>query len=87
MPSQIFINGVDADGDGKIDLFTRADAVHSIANYLKNSGWKAKMSKKQQIKVIYAYNHSSVYANTVLIVAQQLSGKGLAKRKQSAKRA
>jgi len=87
MPSQVYINGVDADGDGKIDLFSREDAFHSVANYLKNSGWKAKMSKKQQIKVIYAYNHSSVYANTVLTVAQHLSGKKIAKRKQSIKRA
>jgi membrane-bound lytic murein transglycosylase B len=89
MPSQVYINGVDADGDGKIDLFARADAFHSVANYLKNSGWKARMSRKQQIKVIYAYNHSSVYANTVLTVAQHLSGNGknVAKRKQSAKRA
>lgn len=90
MPSQVYINGIDADGDGKIDLFARADAFHSVANYLKNSGWKARMNKKQQIRVIYAYNHSSVYANTVLTVAQHLSGKGngknVAKRK-SAKRA
>jgi len=87
MPTQVYINGVDADGDGKIDLFTRADAFHSIANYLKNSGWKAKMSRKQQIRVIYAYNHSSVYANTVLTVAQRLSAGSVAKRKQSVKRA
>lgn len=80
MPSQVYINGVDADGDGKIDIFTRADAFHSVAKYLKNSGWKTKMSRKQQIKVIYAYNHSSVYANTVLTVARHLSGKSVAKR-------
>ncbi|MEN6465725.1 MAG: lytic murein transglycosylase [Syntrophaceae bacterium] len=87
MPTQVYLNGVDADGDGKIDVFTRADAFHSVANYLKNSGWKTKMSRKRQIKVIYAYNHSSVYANTVLTVAQRLSAKNVAKRKQSVKRA
>lgn len=85
MPSQIYIHGVDADGDGKIDLFSRADAFHSVAKYLKSSGWKAKMSRKKQIKVIYAYNHSTVYANTVLAVAEQLSGKNVAKRRQSTK--
>lgn len=86
MPSQVYINGVDADGDGKIDLFTRPDAFHSVAKYLKNSGWKAKMSRKQQLKVIYAYNHSTVYANTVLTVARHLSGKSAA-QKTSAKAA
>ena len=75
MPSQISLHGVDADGNGKIDLFTRADAFLSVANYLKNNGWKAKMTRKQQVKVIYAYNHSMAYANTVLFVAQRLSEK------------
>jgi membrane-bound lytic murein transglycosylase B len=85
MPSQIYLNGVDGDGDGKIDIFSRTDAFHSIANYLKNSGWKEKMNRKRQVKVIYAYNHSTVYANTILAVAQRLSDKSEAKRKQPVK--
>lgn len=82
MPSQVSRHGVDADGDGKIDLFARADAFHSVANYLKNHGWKANMSRKQQVKAIYAYNHSSVYANTVLTVAQGLNKRQVAQRRQ-----
>lgn len=88
MPSQVYLNGVDADGDGKIDIFTRADAFHSVARYLKNNGWKARMSRKQQMKVIYAYNHSSVYVNTVLTIAELLAPQSASrntKRKQTAK--
>ena len=76
MPSNIFPFGVDADQDGRIDLFTRSDALHSIANYLRGHGWSGTMPKSSQQKVIFAYNRSSVYANTVLAVADRLKEKG-----------
>lgn len=42
MPSNIQKFGVDYDGDGKINLVTsKEDAIASIANYLKKSGFKA----------------------------------------------
>jgi membrane-bound lytic murein transglycosylase B len=72
MPSNAFIFGIDADGDGRIDLFATPDALHSIANYLKKNGWKCKMSKKNQHKVILSYNKSQTYANTILAVAEKL---------------
>ena len=72
MPSNAFIFGIDADGDGRIDLFATPDALHSIANYLKKNGWKCKMTRKHQHKVILAYNKSQTYANTVLAVAEKL---------------
>jgi membrane-bound lytic murein transglycosylase B len=79
MPSNIALFGVDADQDGRIDLFTGPDALHSIANYLRGHGWSGTMPKSSQQKVIFAYNHSSVYANTVLAVADRLKEKGRAK--------
>jgi membrane-bound lytic murein transglycosylase B len=72
MPSKIFSFGVDADEDGRIDLFSKPDALHSIANYLQNHGWKGNMNRRSQKKVIFSYNHSTVYANTVLAVAEKL---------------
>ena len=41
MPSSWHKYAVDFDGDGKIDLFTSpADAIGSVANYLKAFGWQ-----------------------------------------------
>ncbi|MCX5838443.1 MAG: lytic murein transglycosylase [Deltaproteobacteria bacterium] len=72
MPSNVSIYGVDADGDGRIDLFTMADALHSIANYLRGHGWRPEMDRNGQHRVIFDYNNSTVYANTVLAVAERL---------------
>ncbi len=40
MPSNFEKLGVDFDGDGKVMLSQPADAIGSIANYFKKSGWK-----------------------------------------------
>jgi membrane-bound lytic murein transglycosylase B len=75
LPSNILPYGIDADNDGRIDLFTKADAFYSIANYLREHGWRYTMDKGSQREVILRYNKSSIYANTVLAVAQKLKNK------------
>jgi membrane-bound lytic murein transglycosylase B len=79
LPSNILPYGVDADHDGRINLFTKADALYSIANYLREHGWKDNMDETSQREVILSYNKSSVYANTVLAVAQKLKNKSHSK--------
>ncbi len=81
MPSHAMNFGVDADRDGRVDLFSGPDAFYSIANYLRGNGWKpGRMSRERKHRVIRAYNPSNVYANTVLAVAGKLSVKVLAKK-------
>lgn len=80
MPSNVFIYGIDADRDGRIDPFARPDALHSIANYLRGFGWQAGMDREKQHRVIFSYNHSTVYANTVLAIADKLKARGQTKR-------
>lgn len=75
MPSAIPTYGIDADKDGHIDVFSKQDALFSVANYLRCHGWKCKMSKNRQRKIIMSYNHSDIYANTVLRVAEKLKQK------------
>ena len=72
MPSNVFLYGVDADGDGRIDPFAKPDALHSIANYLRGHGWREGMDRDGQRRIIFAYNNSTVYANTVLAVAEKI---------------
>ncbi|WP_415714563.1 lytic murein transglycosylase [Maridesulfovibrio sp.] len=72
MPSTAVHYAVDGDGDGVIDLFTRDDALFSMASFLKRHGWKNSLSKKKKLKVIYRYNHSMVYARTIYEVARNL---------------
>jgi membrane-bound lytic murein transglycosylase B len=75
MPSNVFSYGVDADQDGRINLFAKTDALHSIANYLRGHGWRPGMDRDGKHQVIFGYNHSTVYANTVLAVAEKLKGR------------
>jgi len=74
MPSNILAYGRDGNQDGKIDLFNSSDAIMSIANYLKNFGWKPGISYEAAFDVVYRYNHSKVYVSTILKIADQLKG-------------
>ncbi len=80
MPSNIFSYGVDGDKDGRIDPFVTTDAIHSIANYLQKHGWQGNIGREDRRKVIFAYNNSTVYVNTILAVADRIRGRAGAKR-------
>jgi len=73
MPSNALRFGVDHDHDGEINLFLKPDALASMANYLRNYGWKDNLSRKEQEAVILKYNYSRPYAKAVLDVAKELS--------------
>ena len=74
MPSNILAFGQDGDQDGRIDLFVDADAIFSIANYLKHYGWKPAITRDKAYKVVYHYNHSSYYVDTILEISDLLKG-------------
>ncbi|XPS88662.1 MltB2: membrane-bound lytic murein transglycosylase B-like protein [Desulfosarcina variabilis str. Montpellier] len=74
IPTNIPKFGKDGNNDGKINLFDHADAIPSIAAYLKNYGWKPGISRDKAFKVVYHYNHSKYYVNAILDVAEQLKG-------------
>jgi membrane-bound lytic murein transglycosylase B len=82
MPSNVALYGADGDADGRIDLFSPPDALYSIGRYLHARGWKCRMSKVGQHRVILTYNRSYVYANTVLAVADRLQGPPRLAKKQ-----
>jgi membrane-bound lytic murein transglycosylase B len=72
MPSSLLKWGTDGDQDGRVDLTQNADAIHSVAVYLAAHGWRAGMSRQEQYEVVYTYNHSQAYVNTVLDLAAKI---------------
>ena len=72
VPSSILNYGKDGNNDGSIDLLTHADAIASIANYLKSHGWRPGISREKAEKVIYHYNHSKYYVKAILKIADLL---------------
>ncbi len=72
LPSSVLMYGRDGNGDGRVNLFEHADAIASIANYLKQYGWRPGIDRGRAYKVVWQYNHSKYYVNIVLKVAQLL---------------
>lgn len=72
MPSNILPYARDGNGDDRIDLFNHADAIASIANYLKQFGWKPGIDRAAKYKVLLRYNYSKYYAETLLNVVERL---------------
>lgn len=74
LPTSYLNHGVDGNGDGVISLYDPDDAIHSCAKYLAAHGWKPGIDYEQQRRVIWDYNHSDAYIDTVLGLAGHLSG-------------
>ena len=75
MPSNLGRYAVDGDNDGAVDLFTPADAIASLANYLAKNGWKGSLNRQQQHKVLKSYNRIDIYANTILVLSDAVAGR------------
>lgn len=61
--------GVDATGAGVRDPYNPADAIFAAARYLRAAG-----SAQSLTGAIYAYNHSSLYVESVMLRARLLAG-------------
>lgn len=64
LPSSYRRLAVDGNGDGKIDLYSASDAIHSVANYLSKGGYRSGNAAKIK-KSLKSYNPSSDYANSI----------------------
>jgi membrane-bound lytic murein transglycosylase B len=73
MPSNVHRYAADGNDDGKIDLFDPADAIMSVGNYLSGHGWKKNMDKTARRNVLKRYNNSTIYADTILTMAEALN--------------
>lgn len=75
MPSNVLVYGVDGDGDGVVNLFSPADAIVSVASYLRGHGWHPGLTDDETRRVVYAYNHSDLYVLAVLTVAGRIQAR------------
>jgi membrane-bound lytic murein transglycosylase B len=53
-------------------LLSKEAAIFSIGNYLKSHGWKKNLTTEKKKKVLWYYNHSEFYVETILQLAQKL---------------
>jgi membrane-bound lytic murein transglycosylase B len=75
MPTNILAFAKDGNNDESIDIFNHSDAIASVANFLKHYGWYPGIDVKKAYKVIYHYNHSRQYVDTILKVSKILKSK------------
>ncbi|MCP4755633.1 MAG: lytic murein transglycosylase [Proteobacteria bacterium] len=72
LPSSYLKWGYDSDKNGTVNLFLFPDAIFSAANYLKAHGWKKGLYQKSNKNVIWNYNHSRIYVDTVFKIARKI---------------
>ncbi len=72
LPTSYLRHGVDGNGDGRVSLYDPADAAASCANYLVGHGWHRGITFQEQRSVIWTYNHSDAYIDTVLTLARRI---------------
>ena len=72
LPRSYLWYGVDGDQDGRVSLYDPADAIPSCAHYLEQYGWKPGLSRSERRNVIWGYNHSDAYIDTVLWLASEV---------------
>jgi membrane-bound lytic murein transglycosylase B len=75
MPTNVLAFAKDGNDDGQINLFDHSDAINSVANFLKHYGWYPGLDRKKAYDVIYHYNHSRQYVDTILKVSKLLKSK------------
>jgi lytic murein transglycosylase len=77
LPVNVLKYGVDGDGNGHVDLRSRADALASTANFLRGHGWSAGggyQPGQSNFGAIQGWNAASVYQKAIAIIGAQIDG-------------
>lgn len=72
LPRSYLKFAMDGNANGSISLFEPEDAVFSAANFLHSAGWNDAATISEKRRVIWKYNRSEAYIDTVLKVAVRL---------------
>jgi lytic murein transglycosylase len=77
LPKSILLYAVDGDGDGRVNLSSKADALASTANFLKGHGWRAGAGYQPgepNFAAIQGWNAASVYQQSIAIIGKRIDG-------------
>lgn len=75
LPGNALKYGVDANGDGRINFYSEADALASTANFLRQKGWKPGAGYQEgqpNFKVIKKWNAAGVYQKAIAIMGAKI---------------
>ena len=73
LPRALWKYGVDGNKDGVVDIFNPVDAAYSVALYMAFNGWSDDLNIEEKRKVIWTYNKSEPYIDTILRLSKILS--------------
>lgn len=77
LPGNALAYGVDGNGDGRLDLTDKVDALTSTANFLRQKGWRPGAGYQQgepNFAVIEAWNAATVYQQAIALMAARIDG-------------
>ena len=77
LPGNALKYGVDANGDGRVDLYNQTDALASTANFLRQKGWKPGQGYQEgqpNFAVIKQWNAATVYQQAIAIMGARIDG-------------
>lgn len=77
LPKNVLKYGVDGDGNGRIDLRSKADALASTANFLRGHGWSTGggyQPGQTNFGALQGWNAASVYQKAIAVIGAQIDG-------------
>ncbi len=80
LPTSYLRYGVDGNGDGHVSLYDMDDAAASCARFLAANGWRSNLTLAERRRVIWQYNRSDAYIDTVLTLYRQIESPRAAER-------
>jgi lytic murein transglycosylase len=77
LPKNIFLYGADGDGNGSVNLNSKADALASTAKFLAGHGWSAGEGYQPgqgNFGAIQGWNAATVYQKAIAIMGKKIDG-------------
>lgn len=77
LPANVLRYGVDANGDGRVDPTSLADALASAANFLRQKGWQPGQPYAEgtrNFQVLTEWNAATVYQQAIALAARRIDG-------------